>query len=168
MKGDETNSKEWIEEFLFSNRGLALKRLTQYEDEWKKLEDTSAQVKFLEWMLGASKDSEPEEWEAYKSDRLCAMREINVEALTGIEKNRQALALIDPNRVTLYEVVYVNTSTFKNLPEVMGMELGVDKNQFIYDVASHINQVIGGKTLIIPHNDKYIVRYEDEPLFLLN
>ena len=171
---DETTSSEWVNDFLFTSAGLDLRALSQYDSVWNSLNDFEKQVQFLEWMFGKPQTAGEAEWDSYKVDRIAGLREINVDALTGVEKSKRTLALIDPNRVTLYEVVHVNTSTYKNVNRSATPFPGAPSDTdgalsaFTNDVAHHVNQVIGGKVLLIPHRDTFIVKVDNETTFKLD
>ena len=183
MKNDKQAS-EWTAYFMFdSPYGMKLNNMTEYHDEiWSKMSEVNnaahleARIKFLEWVFGkpSSTTGDELEWDEFKVDRLVAMTELNVQALTGIEKNKRALQLIDPNRVTVYEVTHVNTTSFTKLintiPEPVKSVLSdtAKQNKFISDLANHLNQVLGGKRVIIPHRDTFIIRNEDKPFFIMN
>lgn len=171
---DKGNSKQWLEEFIFTDSGMALDQLIDssqsgdYNDFNKLKESKTNQLKFLEIVLG--NDNTPI-WNQYRTDRIVSLKQIDSDALTGVDRNETTLELIDPNRAYLYEVAHVNTSTLNDLASKLTAAsiLTADTaNRITNDLARHLNQTLGGKLIVIPNNDATKVIYEDAPLFVLN
>lgn len=164
------NSEEWIKSFLFGEEGLALSRLDGNLEG--KLITHDSRVKFLEWVLG---NVDTPEWNSYKTDRIVALRQIDVDALTGLDKNNKTIsAILDPNRAYLYQVAHVNTVNFEKLITNFGTNgTGItdvaEQKRFTYELASHLNQTIGNRVLIIPNNDNsQIIDTDGKSIFILN
>lgn len=170
---DET-SCEWIEDFIYSNKGLALDRLiesdrTLYAPFESLRGQADKQKKFLATVLGDNTATSVN-WNAYKSDRLIAMMQVEPSALSGVKKTEQVIELIDPNRAALYEVVHVNQNSLSKITASLETQLtlGTSKARIVNNLATHLNQVLGGKMVVVPNNDASKVMYQDEPLFVLN
>ena len=169
----ETNSsnyQEWVRIFVWEDEGLGLNRIDKvYADKIKAL-DTAGQVKLLTWIFGNGEDID---WNSFKTDRIVALRQIDVDSLTGLDKNNKTIsAIVDPNRAYLYKVSHVNTVNFETLVTKVPSELGItvgEEKTFTYKIASHLNQTIGNRILIIPNNDNsQIIDADGKSIFILN
>ena len=92
---NKDQASEWTAYFMFdSPYGMKLNNMTEYQGVWSKMNKVNdsthitARKEFLEWIFG--KPDAELEWDEFKVDRLVAMTELNVQALTGIEKNKSA------------------------------------------------------------------------------
>lgn len=174
LKGAATDRASMMELLIFSEQGLALDRLTQHSTEIAALKgDPTKQQAFLAWVFGNVSDGKPI-WNEYKIDRILALKQVNTKSLTGLDMSNETVAgLTDFNRVGLYEVAYVNMTNFTKLKAGLataGVTVDAAKqDKFISDLANHLNQMVGGKTLLIPNNDTFIVYDSDgNPTFKLN
>lgn len=173
---DPAKSVEWIKQFLFSESGVGLKRLSSYTTTWNALEtNTATQLKLMEWIIGNKNATGTVNWLDYKVDRIVALRQIDVEALTGIDRNNRTIStILDPNRAYLYEVFNVNMTNFAELKTSLTsvgltIDASIDTNVFMYDLARHLNQMLGGRILVIPNNDSsMIIDTDGNPVFFLN
>lgn len=177
----DTKSAGWINTFLLLDSGMALERLAEKDPDFQKLvtaiqgtPDGSKGLDFMKVVFG-NPEKDALRWKEYQADRIVAMKQVDTEALTGLGKGASIEAMTNPNIATIYQVDHINLVNLShpNLVDPIGKKatLGgtaeLDMVQ-LNKLVTHINQMLGGKLVLIPNRDTSVLLIDGVPTFVLN